>query len=120
MRWKRSKSAIRNTGWAPYHLVIRDSGKKIVAACPLYLKTHSMGEFVFDHGWAEAAQRCEHQVLSEAVGGCAVYPAYRTAISHRAQRRNRHQMIGTLGRALMNLCTRKQTLVGARDFLRCR
>jgi predicted N-acyltransferase len=52
-----SKSAIRNTGWAPYHLVIRDNGKKIIAACPLYLKTHSMGEFVFDHGWADAADR---------------------------------------------------------------
>ena len=59
-----SRSATRNTGWAPYHLVIRDSGKKILAACPLYLKTHSMGEFVFDHGWAEAAQRSNIKLLS--------------------------------------------------------
>lgn len=53
---ERSGSAVRSTGWAPYHIVIRARpGKKIVAACPLYLKSHSMGEFVFDHGWADAA-----------------------------------------------------------------
>src|SRR5882762_30963 len=55
---EQSKSATRSSGWAPYHMVIRrGADKKIVAACPLYLKTHSMGEFVFDHGWAEAAER---------------------------------------------------------------
>ena len=53
-----SGSAARDTGWAPYHLIVRQGPKKqIVAACPLYLKTHSMGEFVFDHGWADAAER---------------------------------------------------------------
>src|SRR5271170_3123092 len=53
-----SGSAARDTGWAPYHLIVRQGpSKKIVAACPLYLKTHSMGEFVFDHGWADAAER---------------------------------------------------------------
>ena len=31
--------------------------KRLVAACPVYLKSHSMGEFVFDHGWADAAER---------------------------------------------------------------
>jgi hypothetical protein len=44
------------TGWLPQHLVLRDGGR-IVAACPLYLKGHSGGEFVFDHGWADAASR---------------------------------------------------------------
>jgi len=53
---EQSGSAARKTGWAPYHIVVREHGRKrIIAACPLYLKSHSMGEFVFDHGWAEAA-----------------------------------------------------------------
>jgi hypothetical protein len=53
-----SKSATRKTGWAPYHLIMRESPSgRIVAACPMYLKGHSMGEFVFDHGWADAAER---------------------------------------------------------------
>ncbi|MGH7814093.1 MAG: GNAT family N-acetyltransferase [Candidatus Binataceae bacterium] len=52
-----SGSAAPETGWTPCHLVVRGgSRKQIVAACPLYLKTHSMGEFVFDHGWADAAE----------------------------------------------------------------
>ena len=53
-----SQSAARKTGWAPYHMVARfKASRQIIAACPLYLKTHSMGEFVFDHGWADAAER---------------------------------------------------------------
>ncbi len=43
-------------GWAPRPLVMRDEGE-VVAACPLYLKGHSEGEFVFDWGWADAASR---------------------------------------------------------------
>ena len=42
------------TGWLPRHVVAED-GQGAVAACvPLYLKSHSYGEYVFDHGWAEA------------------------------------------------------------------
>lgn len=44
------------TGWLPRPLVARAEGR-LVAACPLYVKGHSEGEFVFDHGWADAAGR---------------------------------------------------------------
>src|SRR5688572_26765136 len=44
------------TGWLPRPLVVREDGR-LVAACPLYEKHHSEGEFVFDWGWADAAQR---------------------------------------------------------------
>lgn len=44
------------TGWQPQHLALRE-GDRLVAVMPLYLKTHSQGEYVFDHGWAEAWQR---------------------------------------------------------------
>ena len=43
------------TGWEPRPLVVREEGQ-LVAACPLYLKQHSEGEFVFDWGWAQAAE----------------------------------------------------------------
>jgi predicted N-acyltransferase len=46
----------QSSGWSPKPLVAREDGK-LVAACPLYLKTNSEGEFVFDHGWADAAYR---------------------------------------------------------------
>lgn len=44
------------TGWRPQHLTLWD-GARLVGACPLYVKSHSMGEFVFDQSWAAAAQR---------------------------------------------------------------
>ncbi|HEY2986180.1 MAG TPA: GNAT family N-acetyltransferase [Candidatus Binatia bacterium] len=43
-------------GWLPHHLVV-ERGGEIVGACPMYLKGHSMGEFVFDYEWAELAHR---------------------------------------------------------------
>ncbi|MCC6848458.1 MAG: GNAT family N-acetyltransferase [Deltaproteobacteria bacterium] len=45
------------TGWMPQHLALHDDDGRLVGACPLYVKAHSQGEFVFDHGWAEAAMR---------------------------------------------------------------
>ncbi len=44
------------SGWSSKPLVARENGR-IVAACPLYLKTNSEGEFVFDFSWADAAYR---------------------------------------------------------------
>ena len=44
-------------GWLPHHLVIEGANGEIIAAAPLYLKSHSQGEYVFDHGWANAWER---------------------------------------------------------------
>ena len=38
-------------------MVVEDSAGRIVAAAPSYLKSHSQGEYVFDHGWADAYER---------------------------------------------------------------
>ena len=52
-----SGSATPKTGWLPQHLVLEDSTGKLLGAAPLYLKSHSYGEYVFDHGWASAYER---------------------------------------------------------------
>jgi predicted N-acyltransferase len=44
------------TGWQPRHVLVR-RGTRLVGAMPLYEKTHSWGEFVFDFGWAQAYSR---------------------------------------------------------------
>jgi len=44
-------------GWFPYHLSVRDSKKLLVGVCPLYIKTNSYGEFVFDWTWASAYEQ---------------------------------------------------------------
>jgi hypothetical protein len=53
---EQSGSATRRTGWQPCHLVI-ENGDKITGLLPMYLKSHSQGEYVFDYGWADAFQR---------------------------------------------------------------
>jgi len=51
-----SGSATAKAGWLPNHLTLwRD--RSLVAIAPLYIKGHSYGEFVFDHQWADLAQR---------------------------------------------------------------
>lgn len=57
------------TGWQPCHLVLRN-GEKIVAVMPLYLKSHSYGEYVFDWSWADAWRQ----------SGLEYYPKLLTAI----------------------------------------
>ncbi len=52
----RSRSTGKGTGWQPKPLVLRRGGVP-VAAMPLYVKSHSQGEYIFDHGWADALQR---------------------------------------------------------------
>ncbi len=42
------------TGWTPTHLSVQDDAGRIAAVMPLYLKSHSQGEYVFDHAWAQA------------------------------------------------------------------
>lgn len=54
---EQSKSVGGRSGWTPRHLVVADGVGTIVAFAPLYAKTHSQGEYVFDHGWAEAFER---------------------------------------------------------------
>jgi len=49
-----SGSASAEAGWAPRHLLLEDNAGALAGAMPLYLKSHSMGEYVFDQGWAEA------------------------------------------------------------------
>ena len=52
-----SGCASARTGWAPAHVTVRKASGELVAAAPCYLKSHSMGEYVFDGGWADAYER---------------------------------------------------------------
>lgn len=53
---ERSGSVGPETGWTPAPVLI-ETGSNLEAAAPAYLKTHSQGEYVFDHGWADALER---------------------------------------------------------------
>lgn len=59
----------KGTGWNPRHLVVKRGGQ-LIGAMPLYLKSHSYGEYVFDWAWADAYER----------SGLKYYPKFLSAI----------------------------------------
>ena len=62
-------------GWSPVHLVLRNSDGRIRAAMPLYQKTHSWGEFVFDWAWANAYERAGLSYYPKLVSAAPFTPA---------------------------------------------
>jgi predicted N-acyltransferase len=89
------------TGWVPHHVVV-ENGDALVAACPMYLKLHSMGEFIFDYEWAEAAHRAGIQYYPKMLVGVPFTPA----TGHRfltAQGEDRPQLIRFMGQALAKI-----------------
>jgi predicted N-acyltransferase len=65
-----SGSATARTGWLPQHLLLEDQAGRLLGAVPMYLKSHSYGEYVFDHGWASALERA----------GGSYYPKLQVAV----------------------------------------
>ncbi|GAB2223649.1 hypothetical protein Droror1_Dr00004387 [Drosera rotundifolia] len=51
---EKSGSSSEETGWLPRHIIGKDELDNIIGVVPLYLKSHSYGEYVFDHSWADA------------------------------------------------------------------
>jgi uncharacterized protein len=67
---EQSGSISAETGWLPRHLLLNDASGALTGAMPLYVKSHSYGEFVFDHGWADAYQRAGRRYYPKLL--CAV------------------------------------------------
>jgi uncharacterized protein len=67
---EQSNSVGPRTGWQPRHVLARAADGTLLAAAPCYLKSHSRGEYVFDHGWAEAYARA----------GGSYYPKLQVAV----------------------------------------
>ncbi|MCB1542139.1 MAG: N-acetyltransferase [Rhodoblastus sp.] len=65
-----SGSATPRTGWTGAHILVEDAAGRLVACAPAWLKSHSQGEYVFDHGWADAYERA----------GGSYYPKLQVAV----------------------------------------
>ncbi len=52
-----SGSVVPDRGWLPQHVALRDDAGRLLACAPCYAKSHSQGEYVFDHAWADALER---------------------------------------------------------------
>ncbi|MFG6518096.1 MULTISPECIES: GNAT family N-acetyltransferase [unclassified Sulfitobacter] len=68
---ERSGSVGPGTGWQPQYLVARIAGQ-VIAVAPMYAKSHSQGEYIFDHNWAHAYERA----------GGRYYPKLQIAVPH--------------------------------------
>jgi predicted N-acyltransferase len=97
-----SRSVAAKSGWQPQHLTVYEEGR-LIAACPLYLKSHSMGEFVFDHSWADAAHRAGIEYYPKLLIASPFTPAagvrFLTAPDY-----DRRVLIRLLGQTLQDVC----------------
>jgi uncharacterized protein len=97
-----SGSATAKTGWAAQHLVL-ENDHKIIGVVPCYLKSHSMGEYVFDHAWADAYGRA----------GGAYYPKLQVSVpftpatGHRLLAATEEHRLA-LAQGLVELCTQRK------------
>ena len=90
------------TGWLPQHLALYE-GTRLVGACPLYVKSHSQGEFVFDHGWAQAAARAGIRYYPKLLVASPFTPAAGARfLAHPDV--DRADVVRELGGALADLC----------------
>ncbi|MDJ0723091.1 MAG: GNAT family N-acetyltransferase [Desulfobacterales bacterium] len=99
-----SGSAVENNGWLPHHLTVWREDR-LVAAAPLYIKSHSAGEFVFDHVWVDVARRLEIQYYPKLVGMSPFSPTigYRFLID---PREDDNTLSGLMLKAIDVLCRR--------------
>ncbi|HZH84088.1 MAG TPA: peptidogalycan biosysnthesis protein, partial [Phototrophicaceae bacterium] len=89
------------SGWLPHHVIV-ENGASVVAACPMYLKLHSMGEFVFDYEWAEAAHHAGIQYYPKMLVGIPFTPV----TGHRfltAAGEDRAPLVRFMGQALAKI-----------------
>ena len=93
------------TGWDARPLVVWE-GERLVAACPLYVKSHSEGEFVFDWGWADAAERGGIRYYPKLLVGVPFTPVSgdRLLVAPNASDTSRDHYRGVLAAALRELC----------------
>jgi len=107
MKWdwldsfEQSGCVTEETGWLPHHLVV-ERGEKVVGVAPMYLKLHSMGEFVFDYEWAEASHRSGIQYYPKMLVGVPFTPVTGRRFLT-AQGEDRRQLIHLMGQALAKI-----------------
>jgi len=107
MRWdwldalEQSGCVGEKTGWHPHHIVVQREGE-IVGGCPMYLKLHSMGEFVFDYEWAEAAHHLGIRYYPKMLVGVPFTPVTGPRFLT-ASGADRQELVQVMGRALMQI-----------------
>ena len=63
------------TGWGSVHLAAEDADGRVAAVMPLYVKSHSQGEYIFDHAWADAYERAGGRYYPKLLSAAPFTPA---------------------------------------------
>lgn len=106
-----SGSATREEGWLPLHLLAREQATgELVGCVPLYLKSHSMGEYVFDQSWAEAHYQLTGKNYYPKLQSCVPFsPVTGPRLLARPADAERARAVkATLGRALVTVADEMQ------------
>ena len=79
-----SGCAVAETGWLGQHLLLEGADGALAGALPVYLKNHSQGEYVFDHGWADAFERAGGHYYPKLQASIPFTPATGPRLLHRS------------------------------------
>ncbi|GAB5387962.1 MAG: GNAT family N-acetyltransferase [Alphaproteobacteria bacterium] len=79
---EQSGSAIAAEGWQGTHVLAQDASGGLIGAVPLWLKGHSQGEYIFDHGWAEAWHRAGGAYYPKAIAAVPFTPVSGRRLLH--------------------------------------
>jgi uncharacterized protein len=101
-----SGSTTSRTGWAPQHLSLAGAHGAIVGVVPLYAKSHSYGEYVFDYGWADAFERAGGRYYPKLISAVPFtpVPGPRLLLRPDAPPETRDHLIA----AMVELCNRRR------------
>ncbi len=108
-----SGSATAETGWLGQHVVLKDGDGSVLGAVPMYLKNHSHGEYVFDHGWADAFERAGGRYYPKMQVSVPFTPATGPRLLLRAGAAADEEEAAALQGALLSACIRCSENTGA-------
>ncbi|HEY7248483.1 MAG TPA: GNAT family N-acetyltransferase [Xanthobacteraceae bacterium] len=126
-----SDSVRARVGWQPMHVLVTDDHNVLMGAVPCYMKSHSRGEYVFDHGWAEAYERAGGAYYPKMLVAVPFTPATGPRLLVRPGPQS-EAIRGALAEALVDVCRRTRAssvhvtfltepeweLLGARGYLK--
>ena len=101
-----TKCVSAEQGWTPFHVVVSEDNEKIIAVMPLYIKTDSQGEFIFDWSWADAFYRNGLEYYPKLVSSIPFTPASGPRILIADEKRN-SEIIKVVSNALKQIAEDK-------------
>ena len=100
---EQSGSAVKEEGWLPLHLLAKEN-EKIVGILPCYLKSHSQGEYVFDHAWANALEQAGQDYYPKLQGAVPFTPAKGRRFLVHNMDKDKEKIMMTLAQGMKTLC----------------